>query len=157
MYTWTMVFKMKSVNKKSRLNPQINQNSDSRIQLSELKCSLTQSLSKISASELYQIPTKMMWTWESSMTFLVPDKLINLVLLPLHLRKPDPLQPHQAPQALKHASTCTGNQPSPSLSVSPASSTWEEFKETLLVAKTWCSIIANSLPSVLVTAVWQAT
>lgn len=72
------------------------------------------------------------------MTFLAPAKLINLFLSPLHLsvaRKSDPLQPHQTPQALTHAAPCAGNQPSPSL-FSPPSSTWEDVKEIVLVAKT---------------------
>lgn len=77
---------------------------------------------------------------ELVMTFLAPAKSINLVLFPLHLRvarKPDPLQPHQTPCAVTHTVPCTGNQSSSSL-FSPPSSTWEDVKEILLVAKPRC-------------------
>lgn len=101
-----MVLRRKDVNNKSRLNPQINQNLGSRIQLSELKCSSTPGLGKIPAFEPHKIPTEAMWTFEPVMTFLAPAKLINLVLSPLHLgvaRKADAPQPHQAPRAGSHA------------------------------------------------------
>lgn len=126
-----MVFKRKGVNNKSRLNPQINQNLGSRIQLSHIKCSSTQSPSKIPASEPSRIPTEIRWTLESIMTFLAPARLIKLVLLPLHLsavRKPDPVQSHRTPAAVTHAAPSTGNQPSPSLLSSP-SSMWEDVKK----------------------------
>lgn len=56
------------------------------------------------------------------MTSLTPAKLINLVLLPLHLgvsRKPDPLQPHQTPQAVSHTCSLLSWKPALSLSNLP--------------------------------------
>lgn len=75
------------------------------------------------------------------MTFLAPAKSVNLVLLPLHLgvaRKPDPLQPHQTPEA--------------SMLRSPHPPQYGKVLIKFLSSKPWGLITANSVPSV-VTAV----